>query len=108
MWSELETSRRMDVPVVMTVFNNQVLGFQALAEDQRYGRHTDACDFAPVDHAAIAEACGCHGVRIEDPDDYAAALRAALSADRTTVIDVITDPQAFPPITLFDDPAGGA
>lgn len=106
-WSELETSRRMDVPVVMTVFNNQVLGFQALAENQRYGRHTDACDFAPVDHAAIAEACGCHGVRIEGPNDYAAALRAALSADRTTVIDVITDPQAFPPITLFDDRAGG-
>jgi acetolactate synthase-1/2/3 large subunit len=106
-WSELETSRRMEVPVVMTVFNNQVLGFQALAETLRYGRHTDACDFAPVDHAAIAEACGCHGVRIEDPNDYQDALRTALAADRTTVIDVITDPAAFPPIGLFDEVAGG-
>jgi acetolactate synthase-1/2/3 large subunit len=106
-WSELETSRRMDVPVVMTVFNNQVLGFQALAETMRFGRHTDACDFAPVDHAAIARACGCHGLRVEDPNDYADALRAALANDRTTLIDVITDPAAFPPITLFDDHVDG-
>jgi acetolactate synthase-1/2/3 large subunit len=101
-WQELETARRMGVNVVVTVLNNGVLGYQKDAEDAKFGRHTDACAFHPVDHARIAEACGCRGVRIENPADYGAALREALGADRTTLIDVVTDPDAYPPVTAFD------
>jgi len=50
----------------------------------------------------VARACGCNGVRVEDPADFAAALRAALASDRTTVIDVMSDPNAHPPITVFE------
>ena len=101
-WSELETSRRMGLPVVLIVLNNQVLGYQKDAETAFFGGYTDACDFAPVDHAAIARACGLHGVRIENPADFAPALAAALKADRTTVIDVMSDPNAHPPISVFE------
>jgi acetolactate synthase-1/2/3 large subunit len=101
-WAELETSLRMDLPVTLVVLNNQVLSYQKHAESVRFGAHTDACHFRPVDHARIAEACGCLGVRVEDPADLVPALRRAREADRTTVIDVITAPDAFPPITSFD------
>ncbi len=101
-WSELETSRRHGIKVVVTILNNQILGYQKHAEDVLFGAHTTAVDFAPVDHAAIARACGLKGVRIERPGDYAPALAAALAADRTTVLDVVTDPDAFPPITAFE------
>ena len=106
-WAELETAKRMGTPIPLTVLNNQVLGFQKHAETARHGAYTDACEFHPVDHAAIARACGCIGVRIEDPADYGPALDAALAADRPTVIDVVTDPDAYPPITMFDGPLGG-
>jgi acetolactate synthase-1/2/3 large subunit len=101
-WSELETSRRMNLPVVVIVLNNGVLGYQKDAEDVKFGRHTSACRFAPVDHALIANACGCRGIRVEAPGDFLPALRDALAADMTTVIDVITDPEAYPPITFFE------
>lgn len=101
-WSELETARRMDVKVVVIVLNNQILGYQWHAEDVLYGNHTDACQLAPVDHAAIARACGCEGVRVERAGDFAAALERAVNSDVTTVIDVITDPKAYPPITLYE------
>jgi len=101
-WSELETSRRHAIKLVVTILNNQVLGYQKHAEDVLFGAHTTAVDFAPVDHAAIARACGLHGVRVAAPQDFAPALAAALAADRTTVIDVITDPDAYPPITAFE------
>jgi acetolactate synthase I/II/III large subunit len=101
-WSELETARRMGLHVSVTVLNNQVLAYQKDAEDTRFGRHTDACQLGPVDHAKIAEACGCAGVRIEQPSDYADALRSSLAASRTTVIDVVTDPMAYPPISAFE------
>jgi acetolactate synthase-1/2/3 large subunit len=101
-WSELETCARTDTAIVLTVLNNGVLAYQKDAEDVKFGRHTNACYFAPVDHAAIARACGCRGIRIERPADYLPAVREALASRETWVIDVITDPEAFPPITLFN------
>jgi acetolactate synthase-1/2/3 large subunit len=101
-WSELETCRRTGTSVVLTVLNNGVLGYQKDAEDVKFGRHTSACYFEPVDHAAIARACGCSGIRVERPSDYLPAVREALASGETTVLDVITDPEAYPPITLFD------
>ncbi len=101
-WSELETAVRNRTPVVLTVLNNGVLGFQKDAEDTKFGRHTGACYFAPVDHAAIARACGAGGVRVEDPADYLPAVKAGLASGGPFVIDVVTDPAAYPPITAFD------
>lgn len=101
-WSELETSRRHSLPVTITVLNNQVLGYQKHAEDVLFGAHTDAVDFQPVDHAAIAAACGLRGCRVENPGDYAAALAEGAAARETTVIDVIVDPEAYPPISSFE------
>ena len=101
-WQELETAKRMELPVVLTLLNNGVLGYQKDAEDVKFGRHTGACTFEPVDHAKIAEACGCLGLRVEQSGDYAAALQAGLEANRPTLIEVDTDPNAYPPITLFD------
>ncbi len=101
-WSELETSRRHALPVTVTVLNNQVLGYQKHAEDVLFGAHTTAVDFQPVDHAAIARACGVQGRRVENPDDYAAALAEATAARETTVIDVLVDPEAHPPISSFE------
>ena len=102
MWSELETANRMGIKVTVIVLNNQILGYQWHAEDVLYGGHTDACQLSPVDHAAIAKACGCNGIRVETAEAFAPALQAALASDTTTVIDVVTDPRAFPPITLFE------
>lgn len=101
-WSELETSRRHGLKVILTVLNNGILGYQRDAEDVLYDNHTTAIDLAPIDHAAVARACGLNGVRVERGEDYAAALAAALEAPETTLIDVITDPAAYPPITFYE------
>ena len=100
-WSEMETARRMKLPVVLIVLNNQILGYQKHAELSLFGNFTDVCDFEAVDHAAIAKAVGCRGVRVENPEDFLPALEEALAADSLTVIDVVTDERAHPPITSF-------
>ena len=101
-WSELETAKRLDVKVIVIVLNNQILAYQSHAEDVLYGNHTDACELGPVDHAAIARACGCEGVRVEKPAGFQSALEQAMRAKVTTVIDAIIDPKAYPPLTLFE------
>ncbi len=101
-WSELETLARTRTSIVLTVLNNGVLGYQRDAEDVKFGAHSGAVTFAPVDHAEIARACGVRGIRVETASDYLPALTEALSADVATVIDVIVDAEAYPPITMFD------
>lgn len=101
-WSELETARRMGINVVLAVLNNQILGYQKHAEKVGFGAYTDVCDFSPVDHAAIARATGCEGIRIENPDDFLPALKAAFQSDRTVLLDIVTDERAYPPITAFE------
>jgi acetolactate synthase I/II/III large subunit len=100
-WSELETARRHGLRVVVAVMNNAVLGYQRHAEDAGLGRHTNVCDLMPVDHAAIAEACGVRGIRVERAQDIAPAIKRALAADASVVIDVLADPNATPPVTAF-------
>lgn len=100
-WSELETARRMNIPVVLIVLNNSILGYELHAENIHYGVHTDACKFDSVNHAAIARAAGCWGETVESPADIAGALERALAAGVPAVLDVMIDPNAFPPLSLF-------
>lgn len=102
-WQELETARRMGLAVTVIVLNNGILGFQKHAELVKFGAHTSAIDFLPVDHAAIAQATGCRGVRVDTAEGFAAALADALASDVTTVLDVTTSPDAYPPISVFED-----
>src|SRR5690606_30204633 len=102
-WSELETARRMNMKLVLIVLNNSILGYQEHAEDLFFGDHTDACRFVDVDHAAIARAVGCAGIRVENPAELAAAIEQAKAHNGLTLIDVITDDRAFPPVTAFDE-----
>jgi acetolactate synthase-1/2/3 large subunit len=102
-WAELETVARHQLPIITVVLNNQILGYQKHGETVVFNAYTDACEFRPVDHAAIARACGCAGVRIEDPADFAPQLEAALKSRQQTLFDVIIDENAHPPITSFGD-----
>jgi acetolactate synthase-1/2/3 large subunit len=100
-WAELETLRRLKLPVVVMVLNNGILGYQKHAEDVTFGEHTDAVDFTAVDHAAIARACGVKGVRIERGEDVGPALDEALQAREPALLDIVTDPDAKPPISFY-------
>lgn len=100
-WSELETAHRHGIKVVIAVMNNSVLGYQKHAEDAGLGRHTNVCDFSPVDHAAIAQACGITGIRLEKAQDIEDVIRLAMTSHGTVLIDVIADPNAMPPVLAF-------
>ncbi|AEC21241.1 acetolactate synthase catalytic subunit [Pusillimonas sp. T7-7] len=100
-WAELETAARMNIKVTLILINNGILGYQKHAENVKFGAHTSAVHFASVDHAAIAHSCGCNGVRVTNPADLAGALEQARQGDKTTLIEVICDENAFPPITFY-------
>lgn len=105
-WGELETLVRSDLAVTLLLLNNQVLGFQKDAETVKFGRYTGACHFAPVDHAAVARAVGLEAHRVERAEDIRPRLAEALGSSRSVVLELMTHPDAYPPLTMFDGALG--
>ena len=88
---ELETARRMGLGVTVIVVNNAASGYVKALQHLMYGEgNYQSSDLSETDYAAVAEAMGCHGVRVESPDQLAPALRAAFAVtNRPSVIDVM-------------------
>ncbi|MBU2518781.1 MAG: acetolactate synthase catalytic subunit [Proteobacteria bacterium] len=101
-WAELEAAGRMGLDLAVLVLNNRILGYQKHAENVKFGAHTDAVYMSDVDHAAVAEACGCRGIRVREPGQLAEALDRAMGEPGPVLVDIITDPAAYPPITSFE------
>jgi acetolactate synthase I/II/III large subunit len=80
----LMTAVEQDIPIITVVFNNNALGWVL------HGSGPFAAEFKDWDHAAIARAMGCRGIRVEDPAGLAPALRDALATREPCVIDVRT------------------
>ena len=74
----------------MIVVNNAASGYvKALQHTMMRGRYQSA-DLVEQDYAAIARTMGCGGIRVEDPEALAPALRQGMEErDRPTVIDVV-------------------
>ena len=101
-WSEIETAIREDLPLTVILLNNSRLGFQANYDQFVWGRTSSAVEFAEVDHCAIARACGAHAIRVERAAELDDAIATALASDRLTLIDVVVEPNAFPPVAAWD------
>ncbi|WP_431280583.1 thiamine pyrophosphate-binding protein [Humitalea sp. 24SJ18S-53] len=88
---DLETARRVGAPIVVCVFNNAASGYVKALQHAVYGPGAyQSSDLVEMDYAAIANAMGCKGIRVEDPEQLADALRAGLANTATpTVLDII-------------------
>jgi len=88
---ELETARRMKLGITVIVVNNAASGYVKALQHLMYGEgNYQSSDLAETNYAKLAEAMGCHGIRVDEPGDLAAALQAAFAEkDRPSVIDVM-------------------
>jgi acetolactate synthase I/II/III large subunit len=80
----LMTGIEHDIPIVVVVFNNNALGWVY------HGSGPFGAEFKDFDHAGIARAMGCNGVRVTDPEKLGSAIKEAIGARVPTVIDVRT------------------
>ena len=88
---ELETARRMNLGVTVIVVNNAASGYVKALQHLMYGegRYLSS-DLAETNYAEVAQAMGCHGIRVDHPDQLEADLKAAFAeTDRPSVIDVM-------------------
>jgi acetolactate synthase-1/2/3 large subunit len=88
---ELATISERRLPVTIVVLNNRSLAWIRWYRRITFGRGFADDDFADVAFAHVARGFGLRGQRVTRPHLLGPALRAALTADRPSLIDVITD-----------------
>jgi pyruvate dehydrogenase (quinone) len=89
---------QLGLPVKVVVFNNGALGFIEL-EQKSTGFLDFGTDFKNPNFAAMAEAVGVRGIRLEDPGEVEQGIKAALAHDGPVLVDAVVNRQelAMPP-----------
>jgi pyruvate dehydrogenase (quinone) len=81
---------QLRLPVKVVVFNNGALGFIEL-EQKSTGFLPTGTELQNPNFAAMAEAVGIRGIRLEDPADVEAGIAAALAHDGPVLVDAVVN-----------------
>jgi acetolactate synthase-1/2/3 large subunit len=88
---ELETIKRLQVPVVLIVLANSAYGWIKAGQKVMGGKYFSV-DFSATDHSKIARAYNIEAQRVEHPDDLKKALEWAFSVKGPVLLDVVVQP----------------
>ena len=94
---------QVGLPVKVVVFNNGALSFIEL-EQKSTGFLPFGTEFKNPNFAAMAEAAGVRGIRIEDPGEVEAGIAAALRHDGPVLVDAVVNRTelAMPPAVTLE------
>jgi pyruvate dehydrogenase (quinone) len=104
---DLITLTQMKLPVKVVIFNNGVLGFVAI--EMKAAGFVDAnVDLKNPDFAAMAQAMGIYGRRVEDPGDLPSAMKEMLGHNGPALLDVVIAKQelSMPPTITPEEVKG--
>ena len=96
------TLAQRSLPVKVVIFNNSALGFIEI-EQKSSGFINTGTELVSPNFAAMAEAVGIRGLRLEKPGEVEAGIAAALAHDGPVLVDAVINRTelAMPPsITL--------
>jgi pyruvate dehydrogenase (quinone) len=106
MMGEFVTLLQLNLPVKIIVLNNGTLGFVEL--EMKAGGFLDTqVALTNPNFAAMAEAMGIKGIRVEKPQDLPGAIEQALRHNGPVLVDVVSARQELimPPTTTVDEAA---
>ena len=94
---------QLGLPVKVVVFNNGALGFIEL-EQKATGFLNSGTELVNPNFAAMAEAVGVRGIRLENPADVETGIAAALAHDGPVLVDAVVNRTelAMPPAVTLE------
>ncbi|MBA3978184.1 MAG: biosynthetic-type acetolactate synthase large subunit [Nitrosopumilus sp.] len=91
--NSLAVSVLEDLPVIVFILNNYMLGMVAQWQRTFYNRRYSGVHLKNIpDYCKIAEAYGAQGIRVQSMDELEKAIKTAVNSNVATVIDVPIDP----------------
>jgi acetolactate synthase I/II/III large subunit len=94
---ELATAVQYELPVVVLVVNNGMLGTIRMHQERLYPGRVVGTDLVNPDFAAYAAAFGAHAETVERTEDFEPALERALAAGRPGLVELRVDPEGITP-----------
>ncbi|HEX3694095.1 MAG TPA: thiamine pyrophosphate-dependent enzyme [Polyangia bacterium] len=93
---ELATIAKYKLPIKILVIKNNSLGEIKWEQLVMEGNPTFGVDLQPIDFAAVADACGVRGYRLDKPGDAMAVIGAAMAEEGPALIEATVDPNEPP------------
>jgi pyruvate dehydrogenase (quinone)/pyruvate oxidase len=93
---EFATAVKYNLPIKVVIIKNNSLGMIRWEQLAFLGNPEFGVEFAPIDFAKFAEACGAKGYSISDPRDAKSIVREAMSQDGPAIIEAQVDPYEPP------------
>ncbi|MFW6020149.1 MAG: thiamine pyrophosphate-binding protein [Bacteroidales bacterium] len=95
--NEVATAEQFDIPVIWVVLNDSLYNLPATSMLKQFNRQIGV-HLSKTDFSKLAEAYNVKGYRVEDPNDLSAVIKEAIAEKKPAVIDVVIDPDEFPPV----------
>ena len=95
---ELETIRRLHLPVTLVVFNDARLSLIAIKAKPEGNGGENAVGYERTDFAAVARGYGLAGDQVSSVEELDSALGAAFERTGPSLVDVQVDPRGYPQI----------
>jgi acetolactate synthase-1/2/3 large subunit len=93
--AELETAARLELPVVVVVFNDSQLSLIKIKQQPNRNDAARTVSFAPTDFSKIAKGFGVHGARVDRASAFEEAFRASIARDGPSIIDAVVDASRY-------------
>jgi acetolactate synthase-1/2/3 large subunit len=99
---EFGTAFQYGAKIIVIVVNNGVYGTIRMHQQRDYPDRPSATTMLNPDFAALATCYGCNGEVVTETQDFEAAFARAQSSEKSTIIELRTDPAAVSPRTPID------
>lgn len=99
---EFGTASQYGAKIIVIVVNNGVYGTIRMHQQRDYPDRPSATTMLNPDFAALATCYGCNGEVVTETQDFEAAFARAQSSEKSTIIELRTDPAAVSPRTPID------
>ena len=94
---ELATAVQYGAAIIVLVVNNGMYGTIRMHQERHYPERVIGTALGNPDFAALAQAYGAFGRRVERTEDFAEAFDAAMASGKPALIELRLDPEAITP-----------
>ncbi len=103
---EMATAKQYGAPFIAIVYNNSGYNSIRMHQEAQYPGRRYGTDLANPDFAALGAAYGALSFCVRTDAEFLPAFKEALAADRSALIEVITDPEYVTPSATLTELSG--
>ncbi|GGL95809.1 acetolactate synthase large subunit [Pseudooceanicola nanhaiensis] len=94
---EFATCAHHGIPLIVVLVDNGMYGTIRMHQEREFPERVSSTSLTNPDFAALAEAHGGFGQRVETAEDFPAAFEAARASGKPAILHLILDPEALSP-----------